>query len=325
MNVFKRFPGISAHPSISPPAFPLPKKTVSLHPFRAAVISICLVLLGSPGTVAGRIKVYEPAQSGSTARADKKGRTGNIKTYQKNNNKSKPKAGPAARTVKAGKGVFDFIIIDAGHGGRDGGAIGYGRYLEKSMTLKVSKAVARAVKRRIPGLKIYQTRTRDRYVSLSGRTRIANRKYKFADNGLFARNRRVHGYEIYYLSDSNKTEASRQLAAFENRHLIPSASSKEAMRMESAMLMAQIKAESWRLAGRIEHSMRRRVKAKSRGIKSANLHVLRGALMPAILLEVGFISNRREAGLLKNDAYIGKMAAAIADGIAAFVSRQTVQ
>lgn len=228
-----------------------------------------------------------------------------------------------------GKSNFEFVIIDAGHGGKDSGALGRRRVIEKHIALRVAGLLYTELKSRRPDIKIYLTRKKDVFVTLEGRTQIANGKFGQARNGLFvslhcnsARAAGTTGFEIYHLSDRNDTIEARRLAAIENKYLLPKDGGRYIKKMESAMLLGQVQRESIRLASMVNASMRRTLAgdSRSRGVKSANLHVLRGSLMPAVLIEMGFISNQGEAGLIATAEYQEKLAKAIAVGVESFIA-----
>lgn len=284
-------------------------------------LSGIVLVMASPGA-APQIEVFE---SPAAKTAPKKGPS-NKKSAATESFSSQKKSGPGS----SNRQVFDFIVLDAGHGGRDPGASGRYHTVEKHIALSITKKLYRMAKKAFPGKKIYLTRRSDRFVTLEGRSRYANRKFRDSPDGLFvsihcntAPSRRIYGFEVYSLSDSNKTEEARKLAAFENRHLIPPAPNKEVKKMESAMLMAQIKRESRRLANDVNRGMIRQLRryTRTRGTKQANLHVLRESLMPAILVEVGFLTHKNEANHLRKGWYTSKVAKGILRGIERFLDR----
>ena len=213
------------------------------------------------------------------------------------------------------------VVIDPGHGGKDPGAIGRGGLKEKDLVLDVSLKLARALEGK--GINVILTRTKDVFFPLWKRCEIAN------DEGadLFisvhanaSRKRKAHGFEVYYLSEAIDDNA-RALEAAENAVLRFENSQNEYHSRDVKTTLWDIfhtenRVESIELA----QSICKRVKKnfsfiKDRGVKSARFHVLKGTRMPAILVEIGFLSNYREEAKLRREFYKQAMARAIADGI----------
>ncbi len=228
---------------------------------------------------------------------------------------------------------ISFIIIDPGHGGRDPGAIGHGSR-EKDITLWIARYLARELKEKAGNVRIKFTRSNDRFVELSRRTEIANGMLTGSGNGIFisihanaSLSPKISGYETYFLSPNPTNEEARTTATIENNVIVMenTASKKkydDVEYLEALMLTTQIQRESSTLAGEIQKSLAREVKEfKSRGVKKADFYVLRGALMPAVLVEVGYISNSKESRYLKKDAYRRKLARGIARGVIGFITR----
>ena len=226
-----------------------------------------------------------------------------------------------------------FIIIDPGHGGKDPGAIG-NRIMEKNITLTVSRHLAKYLKGKVPGITVKMTRNSDRFVELARRTEIANGMLGGNRNGLFVSvhvnaslSSKISGFETYYLSQNPTNEEARSTAAIENNVIIMenSASRKkydDIEYLEALMLTTQIQKESSILAGEIQMKMNGKISEfKSRGVKTADFFVLRGSLMPAALVEIGYISNAREASYIKKDDYQRKIAEGIGRGVIGFIKK----
>ena len=169
------------------------------------------------------------------------------------------------------------VVIDAGHGGKDPGATSVLGFYEKGINLSVAHKVARLLEQR--GLRVKMTRTSDRFVELEERAAIANRLR--AD--LFVS---IH-------SDSFPKSTRRGYTVYIAR----SASS-----------------SSRRAASAIARSMSG-TGLNSFGVQTANYHVLTGTRGPAVLVEMGYLSNRREAALLRSSSFQNRLAQAVADGI----------
>lgn len=239
----------------------------------------------------------------------------------------------ADKTVPQSKERIAFIIIDAGHGGRDPGAIGNGAR-EKDITLGVARHLSEYLKGKLDGVTFKFTRDRDRFVELSRRTEIANTLLAKNKNGIFlsihvnaSLSPRISGFETYFLSQNPTNEEARSTATIENNVVVMEhASSRkkydDVEYLEALMLTTQIQKESSLLADEIQGKLNDEVSEyKSRGVKKADFYVLRGALMPAVLVEIGYISNSREARDLKKGSYQKKIARGIGNGVMRFVRK----
>jgi N-acetylmuramoyl-L-alanine amidase len=210
------------------------------------------------------------------------------------------------------------IVVDAGHGGKDPGALGKGGLREKDVVLKVAKKVAAKLKKK--GYTVIMTRSRDVFIPLEERTAIANTKKAdlFVSVHVNATvNRKARGLETYYLSLASTPE-ERQAAALEN-----AVSSKQLGELQSIlkdiMKNSKIK-ESRKFAGIMQSALvkgmqKRYSKVKNRGVRKAPFFVLIGAQMPSILVEVGFLSNREEEKRLRSNNYLDALATEIVSGV----------
>ena len=217
------------------------------------------------------------------------------------------------------------VVIDAGHGGHDPGAIGPTGLKEKDVNLRIAKALKQKLDKdgeKFGITKVYLTRSTDKFIPLEERTAIA--KKHGAD--LFisihcnaARNKQAYGIETYYLS-LTKDKAALAVAARENASTSISRSEMDKV-LKQYLLGAKIE-ESRSLAGLVQNSVVTNVSAKyppvkNKGVKKAPFIVLIGADIPSILVETSFITNPRDEKRLKNNDYVNK----IADGIFAGVQR----
>lgn len=232
---------------------------------------------------------------------------------------------------KASSGAISFIVIDPGHGGRDPGAIGHGIF-EKDVTLGVSRYLASYLKKNIRGLSTKLTRANDRFVELSKRTEIANRMLTGDKNGIFVSihvnaslSPKISGFETYFLSPNPSNEEARATSTIENNVIVMENNNHrkkydDVEYVEALMLNTQIQKESTMLANHIQKYLAKDVdEAKSRGVKKADFYVLRGSLMPAVLVEIGYISNHKDAKLLRNKNHQKKVAEGIGRGIVNFI------
>lgn len=229
------------------------------------------------------------------------------------------------KKVNSGGGL-DFIVIDPGHGGKDPGAFGVSSVMEKKITLEVSTYVSEFLKQEFPGVKIYMTRNRDNFVSLEKRSDIANEKLKKDNFGIFISfhcnstlAQSVHGYEIFYLSQNPGSEEDRKVMMREND--LVSTGDPEIGMIESYLLNSQILAESKMLARQLNRTLMTQLSGhvSSRGVRKADFRVLRKSLMPAVLVEMGYISNSGEASVLQTGEYKKKLSGALSAGIKNFI------
>ncbi|MBK7858322.1 MAG: N-acetylmuramoyl-L-alanine amidase [Archangiaceae bacterium] len=217
------------------------------------------------------------------------------------------------------------VILDAGHGGHDTGAIGKGGTQEKDVALAITLKLRRLLTE--AGLEVLLTRDDDTFVPLEGRTRFANQR----KGDLFisvhcnsAPTKTLGGVETYTLNTSSERYNIR-LAAREN-------ASAERGVGDLQLILADLATkanteESGRLANRVQREMVGGLKAKNPAVrdlghKEALFYVLLGAKMPAILVETSFLSNPTEERLLGSDAYQTDAAEAIAEGVKGFLEER---
>jgi N-acetylmuramoyl-L-alanine amidase len=227
---------------------------------------------------------------------------------------------------------ISFIVIDAGHGGRDPGAVGKGKVQEKNITLKVARLVEKNIRESLPDLRIVVTRGDDRFVELSRRTEIANRQLKKNENGIFlsihvnsSLSNKISGSETFFLSQNPTNEDARNTAALENYVVILEKKKShydDVDYIEAMMMTTQIQKESAALAGAIQGTIaKKNTGFGGRGVKKADFYVLRGALMPAALVEIGYISHAGEARALQKESHQKSISDGIAKGVKQFISR----
>lgn len=229
--------------------------------------------------------------------------------------------------TKIGISRLNTLIIDPGHGGKDPGAIvkikrkGKKRVIyEKDIVLKFSKSLVQVLKKRFPQKKIYITRKKDRFIHLDKRTQIANKISQKLGSSLFVSlhvnssiSSRTKGLEIFYLAPNSSNEKLRfELMGDKIGNKLP----------EHYLLNATIIRQSKKLAKFIADSIRRNngINVKIRGVKQADFVVLRGVLMPAVLIELGFITNPKDRKNLQSSTYKKRLMHAIAQGIESFIS-----
>lgn len=230
------------------------------------------------------------------------------------------------------KDAIGFIVVDAGHGGKDPGAIGKSGIKEKLLTLQIARQVALELQKRLPGVDVVMTRTTDKFLELGERTEIANRLLKKGVNGIFVSIHcnasvvsKISGFETYYLSQNPSNEEARTTAVLENNVIVFESPEKRKRYsdvdiIEALMLNTQIQKESFMLASAIQKGLDKNINEfKSKGVKKADFFVLRGCLMPSALVEVGYITNPKEKGFLTDKNYQKKLARGITEGIMSFI------
>ena len=220
------------------------------------------------------------------------------------------------------------ILVDAGHGGKDPGALKTykvgGKNItiqEKDITLKVAKMLAERLKTAYPGKQIVLTRNSDKFLSLGERTDIAN-GVKVGENEavLFisihvnsSLNKTSSGYEVWYLSPGYRRNVLDKSTVDGDPNLFP---------ILNSMLEEEYTTESIMIAKFIMDGLQAQIGKEStaRGIKAEEWFVVRNSNMPSVLIELGFISNEKEALLLNDDRYLKKATLGIYNGIAAFIT-----
>ena len=222
------------------------------------------------------------------------------------------------------------VFIDAGHGGKDPGTSHNG-LVERELTLDVARRVGRLLQNQ--GLEVQYSREKDVYLALDERTRMANT----AKADLFvslhinaSTDTQASGFETFYLDIASNADAAR-LATMENAGSDKKMGDLTAI-LADFMLSARTQ-ESRQLAQTLQNAVlsrlgKQRYATKDGGVKAAPLHVLIGTGMPAVLVELGYCSNREEARRLASTAYRQSLAEGIAEGILAYrdklLRKQTV-
>lgn len=214
---------------------------------------------------------------------------------------------------------FDVVVIDAGHGGKDPGSIGYKGTKEKDVALAVALKLGHYINKYLPDVKVVYTRDDDSFVELKERGRIANQ----AEGDLFISihcnshsSRRPHGTEVYFLG-LHRSQSAFEVMKKENSVIkLESGADKSTELSEDELLIYELAnsgymASSERLAGMISHQFKDRARRHSRGVKQAGFIVLYHASMPAILAELGFITNPAEQRFLTSDYGQSIMASAL--------------
>ena len=243
---------------------------------------------------------------------------------------SRPRLPQQARKIEK-------VVIDAGHGGRDPGAVGPGGLREKDMNLDIAFRLKTVLEDRHK-LNVVMTRDDDIFIPLGERTTIANREAADVFISIHCnaapRNKRnragMRGVETYFLSLA-KTDDARATAAMENSAIQFEQPDRQTANFDDVQLILwdvmqnEFLKESSDLAEWIQESLSDGLAIPSRGVNQAGFYVLNGAYMPAVLVETAFISNPEEERLLKKPSFRQNVAEGIARGLAEFARRYRLQ
>jgi N-acetylmuramoyl-L-alanine amidase len=235
---------------------------------------------------------------------------------------------PLSLAQQLGLGVKK-IVIDPGHGGKDPGAMAFGMK-EKDIVLDIARKLAPILEKELH-CEVLLTRNEDVFISLEERTAIANTENAdlFISLHINAHpSAKVRGLETYYLNLSTNAEAMR-VAARENATSTHQMSDLQDI-LSDIMKNSKIN-ESSRLAQQVHNSILNNAEnngfadIKNLGVKQAPFYVLIGAEMPAILIEIAFISNEEDMRNLQNGDFVHMLTQEIASGIRAYVNDTTAQ
>lgn len=214
------------------------------------------------------------------------------------------------------------IVIDAGHGGKDAGAVGGKGLYEKNIVLKIALKTGNELKKK--GYKVYYTRTKDKFIKLRARTKFANDKKadlflsihaNAAPNAKKAKS--MQGVETFFLSP-DRSNRSKNVAALENKSDIEEMNYFSKQTFLNFLNREKIIASN-KLAIDIQQSvlgiLKTKYKVTDGGVREAPFWVLVGASMPAILLEVGYITHPDEGKRMNTNVYQNLISKGIANGI----------
>ena len=225
---------------------------------------------------------------------------------------------------------LDTVVLDAGHGGKDGGTVGKSGAREKDIVLDISKRLGLLLEKKT-NINVVYTREEDIFIPLWKRTKIANE----SNGKIFVSihvnsnpNRAARGFESYLLKQG-KSDDAIALASRENAVIKLEEHSGDKYKeltgenlIMATMAQSMFMKESEELAAMIQVELGNRLDSPNRGVKQAGFVVLIGASMPNVLIETGFLSNPTEEKLLKQASYRQKIAEGIFSAIVKFRSHR---
>ena len=228
------------------------------------------------------------------------------------------------------KWMFDSVVIDPGHGGKDKGAIGPHNIYEKDVNLAIGKKLGKLIEKKM-GVRVIYTREEDDFIPLWKRTRIANESGGKIFISIHANasphSKKAKGFETYLLRPG-KSKDAMEVALRENASIRMEQDSKKYKDFSdpqnlilATMAQNEFLKESEVLADLIQKSLNSKLNSPNRGVKQAGFYVLVGASMPNVLVETGFLSNNQEAKMLAKSSYQNKIANGIFEALVNFKNK----
>ena len=252
-----------------------------------------------------------------------------LKVLDKKANVSKSSA-KISKSPKVYKpGLNKIVVLDAGHGGKDSGAIGSGKKMyEKYAVFSVTKYLQKILKQR--GYKVYLTRDNDKFIKVRHRTVLANKKKAHIFISIHAnaapksKIKKLQGVETFFLSPARSSRAKR-VAALENKSDIRKMSGSSQKAFLESLNRSRITA-SHKLSIDIQKNMlystRKLYKdVVDSGVREGPFWVLVGAQMPSVLIEIGYITHPKEGKRLFNKRYQEYLAMGIANGVDSYFAK----
>jgi len=213
------------------------------------------------------------------------------------------------------------IVIDPGHGGKDPGAIGPGGTKEKDVVLKIAHKLAKELHKNLK-TRVILTRYHDIFLPLADRTAIANREKADLFISIHCNaslKSHTEGFEIYFLSEEASDEEAQAVANMENAVMALEEKKEKGNELSSilwSLAMNEFMNESSELCSlicfEVDNSLR---VVGNRGVKQAGFSVLKGAKMPAVLVEAAFISNESGERKLRSSKFQSELAESICAGV----------
>jgi N-acetylmuramoyl-L-alanine amidase len=217
------------------------------------------------------------------------------------------------------------VVIDAGHGGKDSGAVGPHRIYEKNISLGIARILYKELKAK--GFKVYLTRHKDKFVSLRERTKLANKKKAdmfisiHANATIKSKASTAKGIETYFLSPA-RSERAKRVAAKENKGDVHSMSYASKDILLTLLNRSKI-TSSQKMAIDIQSHMLYKLRKSYNGIVDGGVRegpfwVLVGAQMPSVLIEVGYVSHPTESRRISSLTFQKRIAKGMADGVVSY-------
>ena len=233
---------------------------------------------------------------------------------------------PHAMAQKSGKKPFT-VVIDAGHGGVDPGALGK-KSQEKNINFNVSNRLGKMINEAYPEVKVIYTRTTDVKIPLARRADIANKENAnlfISIHSNASKNRNANGCQTFTLGAGSDAEA-KAAAMYENEVILSEDNFEETYQgfdprsSESYIIFELMRSHdmemSVKLAEMVQKGMLKTTSLNDRGVSSAGFLVLHRTVMPSILVELGFITNSKDESLIASKEGQEKLAKGIFDGFA---------
>jgi len=240
-----------------------------------------------------------------------------------------------AKPVLGPDDKIDVIVVDAGHGGQDYGAIGSDGTREKDVVLEIAKRLAKLI-RKDKQFKVVMTRDRDKTVSLEDRAKIANDAGADLFVSIHANaspKKHVRGWNVFFLAPA-LNDSARSVEQLENSYFLRESYSgtvadpdgdspyvDPVLSILNEMLLTEFQAESYDFAQMCDRELRKRLKTPARGIDQAGFFVLNKVFTPSVLIEAAFISNPQEEKELRSGAYQDDIAEGLYQAIKRFKSK----
>ncbi len=223
------------------------------------------------------------------------------------------------------KWEFDVIVIDAGHGGKDAGAIGVNNVKEKDVNLSIALKLGKLIEENMKDVKVVYTRKTDTFIDLYKRGKIANENngklfISIHCNSTPKKPTDANGFEVYLLRPGRTKEAIA-IAEFENSVIQyeENPNRYEKLTDENFILVSMAHSSymkySEKFAEYLHKEFDKHPDLNSRGVKQAGFYVLVGASMPSVLIETGFLSNTKDAKHLSTASGQQKFAEYVFNGI----------
>jgi len=237
---------------------------------------------------------------------------------------------PYIMPVSRSRSKHERIVIDAGHGGHDSGAVG-GSKKEKDIVLQIAKRLNKQLKKR--GYTVYMTRNTDRFLKLRQRTKIADKRDAKVFVSIHAnavpkkKRNKIQGVETFFLQNTRDAKSQR-IAARENKAVLKGAGNALSKKViVDSVLNGPKIVQSNKLAIDVQRRIMTNLQSSYKGVRDGGVRhapfwVLVGASRPSILVEVGYISHPRERKRLSISAYQELIAKGIAEGIENYLNNR---